>query len=84
MKEALLHLDNAINVLHRSAGVHAAIISTLEDVHASLMHSFFGASLVPEKHPLTLTNWPKRDWTLGPDEPAPHYGVECVPMSDAP
>jgi hypothetical protein len=30
MKEALLHLDNAINVLRRSAGVHAAIISTLE------------------------------------------------------
>jgi hypothetical protein len=84
MKEALLHLDNAINVLGRSAGAHAAIISTLEGVRASLMNNIFGVSLAPEQYHTTVTNSPKRDWTLGPDEPVPHNGVECVSMSQVP
>jgi hypothetical protein len=82
VKEALLHLDNAITVLSRSAAAHAPIISCLERVvHAILMHDIFGVSLASEQHHIALTNWPKRDWTLGSDEPVPHYGVECVPMS---
>jgi hypothetical protein len=73
MKEALLHLDNAINVLRGYAVTHAAIISTLEGVQASLMHNIFGVSLAPEQHHITLTYWPTDDWTLGSDEPMPHH-----------
>jgi len=49
MKEALLHLDNAIRVLRQSAGAHAAIISTLEGVRARLIHNIFGVSLALEQ-----------------------------------
>lgn len=69
MKDALLHIHNAIDVLRRSAG-STAVISALEDVRASLMHDIFGVALAP--HHL-LADRPKSDWTLGPDEPMPHH-----------
>lgn len=64
MEEALLHIQAAIDVLRRSAGP-LAVVSTLEDAQASLMHDIFGA---PSSPPL------KSDWTLGADEPLPHDG----------
>jgi hypothetical protein len=47
MKEALLHIDKAINVLRRSSGP-PAVISILESAHANLMHDIFGASLAAD------------------------------------
>ncbi len=73
MKEALLHIHAAIDVLRRSAGPRA-VLSTLEAAQASLMHDIFGASLAPAQRRM-LAEWPKSDWTLGPDEPLPHYGL---------
>ena len=78
MKDALLHMDNAIEVLRRSAG-SPAVISVLEDVRASLMHDIFGVTLAPHH---ILADWPKRDWTLGPDEPMPHHGEARLPILD--
>lgn len=80
MKEALLYIDNAINVLRRSAGP-PNVLSMLEDVHASLMHVIFGAFLAPAQHRV-LANWANRDWTLGPDEPMPHHGEAYLSMSN--
>src|SRR5262249_11071781 len=57
MKQVLLHLDNALNVLRQSDGTHAAIISTLEGVHARLMHDIFGLS---SKRLLTLSTETER------------------------
>ena len=63
MKEALLHIDKAINVLRRSSGP-PAVISILDSAHANLMHDIFGASLAAD--------WSRGNWTLGADEPIPH------------
>jgi hypothetical protein len=72
MREALLHIQRAIDVLRRSAG-RPAVVSTLEGVRASLMHDVFGAS--PATAPYYLSaGRTQSDWTLGPDEPMPHHG----------
>lgn len=69
MKEALFHIDKAINVLRRSSGP-PAVISILERAHANLMHGIFGASLAADL--------PRSDWTLDANEPMPHYGEELL------
>ena len=80
MKEALLHINDALNWLRRYAGP-PTIISVLEDAQASLMHDIFGTPLRP-RQPHLLDDRPNSDWTLGPDEPMPHHGEARLPVSD--
>ena len=80
MKEALLHINDALNWLRRYAGP-PTIISVLEDAQASLMHDIFGAPSRPTQ-PHLLDDRSNRDWTLGPDEPMPHHGEARLLVSD--
>ena len=68
MKEALLHIQNAINVLRRHNAPSGAV-SVLEGVHASLMRDIFPASA-------------RDHWTLGFDEPRPHANHGICVMED--
>jgi hypothetical protein len=78
MKEALLHINDAIDQLRRSDGP-PNVLSILEDVQASLMHDIFDASLAPAQHHV-LADWANKDWTLGPEEPMPHHGEADLSM----
>jgi hypothetical protein len=73
MKQALLHIHDAIEDLRRSAG-SPTMISILEVVRANLMHDVFGVSVPPGRYH-QLADRSDADWTLGPDEPWPHDGV---------
>jgi hypothetical protein len=67
MKEVLLHINNAIEVLRRSNG-SPGVISLLEGVHANLMRETFRAL--------------SSDWTLGLDEPRPSAKYGMTMMDD--
>ena len=67
MKEVLLHINNAIEALHRSNG-SPGVISLLEEVQTNLMRQTFG--------PLISSSHLSGDWTLGPDEPEPWPNTE--------
>ena len=79
MKEALLNIHDAINWLRRSAGP-PTVISILENAQIRLMHDIFGTPLRPEPHHPS-DDRPNSDWTLGPDEPIPHYGEACLTIN---
>jgi hypothetical protein len=80
MKDALIHIHDAIEELRRSAGP-VAVISILEDAQASLMHDIFGKRLGLKQHH-RLDDRPISDWTLGPDEPMPHHGEAHFSISE--
>jgi hypothetical protein len=73
MKEVLLHINEAIELLRRSNG-SPGVIALLEKVHANLMRQIFGG--------LTSLSPLSADWTLGDDEPRPSAEYGTVGMDD--
>jgi hypothetical protein len=73
MKEVLLHINNAIEVLRQSNG-SPRVIALLEEVHMNFMREIFGA--------LTSSSHLSGDWTLGADEPLPSAKYGTATMDD--